>query len=123
MTHILLLEDNADMLTMMSQVLEWGGYTVTAGRSGKEGVQLLADASHPPDLVVCDLLMPDMDGLAFLDYVRNHIHWSEIPVVMMSAHSSPQDRQGAIAHGANDFLVKPFNLEDFQKILAKWERS
>ena len=121
MTRILLLEDNADMLMMMAQMLEWGDYEVIVGRNGREGVQVLNTADELPDVVICDLLMPEMDGLAFLDTVRSHAEWSQLPFIMMSAHSSPQERQAAIEHGANDFLVKPFNLEDFHQVLARWE--
>lgn len=122
MTRILLLEDNADMLMMMAQMLEWGDYEVIVARNGREGVQVLNTTDQLPDIIICDLLMPEMDGLTFLDTVRDHAEWSQIPVIMMSAHSSPQERQAAIEHGANDFLVKPFNLENFHEALTKWER-
>jgi two-component system chemotaxis response regulator CheY len=123
MTRVLLLEDNIDMLQMLTQVLEWGGYEVITGRSGREGIALLDDADLPPDLIISDLLMPDIDGLAFLDHVRAHPTWGNMPFIMMSAHSSSQERQAAADHGADDFLVKPFNLDDFQRILSRWENQ
>lgn len=123
MTTILLLEDNVDMLTMLSQVLEWGGYTVWGGRSGKEGIALLAEAAEQlPDIIISDMLMPLMDGIAFLGQVRDNPKWADIPFIMMSAYSSSAERQNAIQHGADDFLVKPFNLEDFQAVLNRWQR-
>ncbi|MBZ0295221.1 MAG: response regulator [Anaerolineae bacterium] len=122
MTRILLLEDNADMLNMLAQVLEWGGYEVIPGRSGQVGIAVLEEGTRIPDIIITDLLMPEMGGLEFLDHVRNHPDWVELPVIIMSAHSSSQDRQEAMEHGADDFLVKPFNLEDFKDILAKWEQ-
>lgn len=121
MTRVLLLEDNVDMLSMLTQVLEWGGYEVIGGRTGREGVALLEENAHRlPDIIISDLHMPDMGGLAFLDYVRGHEQWSEMPFVIMSAHSASQDRRQVEEHGANDFLIKPFNLDDFQAVLAKW---
>ncbi len=122
MTTILLLEDNADMLAMLSQVLEWGGYSVIGGRSGHEGIARLTEAHRLPDIIISDLLMPGMDGIAFLRQVRENPDWADIPFVMMSAYSSSAERQNAIQHGANDFLVKPFNLEDFQAVLNRWQR-
>lgn len=122
MTSILLLEDNADMLNMLAQVLEWGGYEVIAGRSGQAGIDLLEAGAQLPDIIISDLLMPEMGGLEFLDYVRSNEHWADLPVIIMSAHSSSKDQQEAMQHGADDFLVKPFNLEDFNEILAKWEQ-
>jgi CheY-like chemotaxis protein len=121
MTTILLLEDNADMLAMLSQVLEWGGYTVWGGRSGQEGIDCLANATRLPDIIISDLLMPGMDGIAFLRHVRENPDWADIPFVMMSAYTSNAERQNAIQNGANDFLVKPFNLEDFQAVLNRWQ--
>ena len=121
MTNILLVEDNADMLMMLTQVLEWGGYSVVSGRNGREGMKLLDNMGTPPDLVISDLLMPEMDGLEFLTTVRSTPQWSELPFVIMSAHSSSAERQSALATGADDFLVKPFNLDDFQKILSRWQ--
>lgn len=122
MTTVLLLEDNADMLLMMSQVLEWGGYSVMGGRSGQEGIQLLENHSAMPDIIISDLLMPIMDGIAFLRAVRQNPDWADIPFVVMSAYSSAEDRHNALSNGADDFLVKPFTLEDFQAILNRWKR-
>lgn len=123
MALILLVEDNVDMLMMLTQVLKWGGYDVLAGRSGQEGLDLL-DQAHPlPDLIISDLSMPDMNGLEFLDSVRHNPAWTHVPFVIMSAHSAADEANEALAHGADDFLVKPFNLDDFQKILNRWDLS
>ena len=121
MTRILLLEDNSDMLAMLCQVLEWGGHDVVVGRDGMEGVEILESMDTPPTVILSDLSMPDMDGLEFLRHVRNTPQWADLPYVIMSAHSSPEDRQSALEAGADDFLVKPFNLDDFQQVLQRWE--
>ena len=121
MTRILLLEDNNDMLAMLTQVLEWGGYDVVVGRDGRDGVEILESNTAPPTIVLSDMSMPAMDGIAFLQYVRSSSDWANLPFVIMSAHSSPEDRQSAMSAGADDFLVKPFNLDDFQKVLQRWE--
>ncbi len=110
------------MLTMLSQVLEWGGYTVWGGRSGQEGIAQLAQAPQLPDIIISDLLMPGMDGIAFLRQLRDNPGWADIPFVMMSAHSSNTERHNAIQNGADDFLVKPFSLETFQAVLNRWQR-
>ena len=121
MTRILLLEDNNDMLAMLAQVLEWGGHEVVTGRDGREGIEVLESSSLLPTIILSDLSMPSMDGLEFLQEVRNRPAWANMPYVIMSAHSSPEDRHNALAAGADDFLVKPFNLDDFQKVLQRWE--
>ncbi len=121
MINILLVEDNADMLMMLAQVLEWGGYDVMLGRNGREGIDLLKSMGKLPDLIISDMKMPEMGGLDFLLTVRNAPQWHDLPFVIMSAHSSSVERQAALDSGADDFLVKPFNLDDFQKILSRWQ--
>jgi CheY-like chemotaxis protein len=120
MPSILLLEDNADMLTLLSQVLEWGGHQVIAGRNGTEGLALLSAVDSAPGLIICDMLMPGMDGTAFLGHIRSNPAWSNIPFVMMSARSTDEERQGALTLGANGFLTKPFSLDDFNALLDHW---
>ncbi len=121
MTRVLLLEDNPDMLMMLGQVLEWGGYEVIKGRDGNEGITLLKETQPLPNVIISDLSMPAMDGYGLLRYVRETPEWAEIPFVIMSAHSSPDDRRNALAQGADEFLVKPFSLEDFQRVLERWQ--
>ncbi len=123
MTRVLLMEDNTDMLTMLAQVLEWGGYEVIAARDGNEGLGYLASAGALPDVIISDLSMPNLDGYSALRQVRNTPEWANIPFVVMSAHSSPADHQAALDQGADDFLTKPFNLEDFQNVLKRWQTS
>ncbi len=123
MTLILLVEDNADMLMMLTQVLKWGGYEVISGRSGHEGLDRLDNAKQLPDLIISDLSMPDMNGLEFLGAVRSNPTWTHIPFVIMSAHSASDEANQALAQGADDFLVKPFNLDDFQRIINRWNHS
>ena len=123
MTRILLVEDNADMLTMLAQVLEWGGHEVVAARNGMEGLQYLESEDSLPAVIISDLSMPELDGFGVLREVRNSPTWAEIPFIIMSAHSSPDDRRAALEQGADDFLTKPFNLDDFQKVLQRWQMS
>jgi CheY-like chemotaxis protein len=120
MPSILLLEDNADMLSMLSQVLEWNGHEVMAGRNGNEGMSLLSQATCTPGLIICDMQMPGMDGTEFLKHVRGNPAWSNIPFVMMSARSSSDERQSALSMGANGFLTKPFSIDDFNALLSEW---
>lgn len=121
MMSILLLEDNPDMLMMLRQVLEWGGYQVITGRDGTDGITALKQGESLPNIIISDLSMPEMDGFDVLRYVRSTPEWANIPFVIMSAHSSPDDRRNALNRGADEFLIKPFSLEDFQRVLQRWE--
>lgn len=120
MTTVLLLEDNADMLILLTQVLEWGNYEVIPAYSGKQGLEYLQAAEAPPDVIVSDLLMPEMDGIALIKAVRSNPDWSKIPFIVMSAFDSPEDQLSAIEAGADAFLVKPFALDKFRALLTQW---
>jgi len=117
MTRILLLDDNAEMVTMLRLVLEQRGYEVMWGRHGEDGLKLLNQSKRTPDLIISSLLMPTMDGLAFLDEVRGNPDWSCIPFVMMSAVLSEDRKRTTFEHGADAFLAKPFRFEDLNKTL------
>jgi len=117
MTRILLLDDNIEMVTMLRLVLEQRGYEVLWGRHGEDGLKLLRQSKHNPDLIICNLLMPTMDGIKFLDHVRGNSEWASIPFVMVSAVSSEERKRAAFEHGADAFLAKPFRYEDLNKTL------
>jgi CheY-like chemotaxis protein len=117
MTRILLLDDNAEIVTMLRLVLEQRGYEVVWGRHGEDGLQLLEHSHRAPDLIISNLLMPTMDGMKFLDAVRGNPDWSSIPFVMMSAISSEDRKRATFEHGADAFLAKPFRFEDLNKTL------
>lgn len=103
---ILLLEDNLDLLNMTAEVLELAGHEVWRGRSGKDGLDILESAAMKPDLILTDLMMPEMDGDVFIAHLRQDRRWMHIPTVVVSGENS--DRSRALAHGANDFLLKPY---------------
>jgi CheY-like chemotaxis protein len=121
MVRVLLLEDNPSMLAMLAQVLEWGGYEVITGRDGLEGIEILQTIDSLPAIIISDWSMPEMDGFELVHHIRTTPEWEHIPCVIMSAHSSPDDRRKALEQGADEFLEKPFNLEDFQQVLQRWE--
>ncbi|MBI5668672.1 MAG: response regulator [Chloroflexi bacterium] len=117
MAQILVLDDNADIVSLLRMVLEQRGYQVMTGRNGREGVTLLGQTPYKPDVIICNFLMPLMDGMTFLDTVRQEEDWASIPVVMLTALSSQDYRDAAFEHGATAFLSKPFRLEDLNATL------
>lgn len=117
MARILILDDNADIVSLLQMVLEQRGYEVITGRNGREGVRLLDQSTVRPDVIICNLLMPLMDGMAFLDTVHQQADWASIPVVMLTALSSQEYREAAFEHGAAAFMSKPFRLDDINATL------
>lgn len=119
MARILVLDDNAEIVTLLRMALEREGYQVVTGRNGGEGIRLIEQAAITPDLIICNLLMPLMDGITFLDLLRQRTEWSVIPVLMLTALTSDGTRQAAFDHGANAFLYKPFRLADLSSAIGE----
>ena len=104
---ILIVEDEQSISNFISMVLNANGYDTIIVGSGEEALTMIA--SHCPDLIVLDLGLPDMDGLDILRQLRS---WSTLPVVVVSARSHEQDKVSALDLGADDYLTKPFHLDE-----------
>lgn len=117
MPSILVLDDRPETVTMLRMFLKPTGYQIIGGNSGEEGIQYLQSAAELPVLILCDLLMPQMDGLAFLREVRKNPDWQLIPFVIMTAASERLYRQEIIDSGVDAFIPKPFRLTDIQRVM------
>ena len=119
---ILILDDNPDILMLMrlmvKRILGINDQDILTGRNGVEGISLLADAKIRPEMIISNLRMPDMDGLAFLKELRHHGEWEHIPLIMMSANLPFEIRHEAARYGVGAFLNKPFNLEDVRETIS-----
>jgi two-component system, OmpR family, KDP operon response regulator KdpE len=100
---ILIIDDEAQIRKLLEITLESNGYTVIQASTAKEGI--IIAANHPPDLIILDLGLPDMDGHTALKELRQ---WYTSPVIILSVQSSEHDIIKALDSGANDYLVKPF---------------
>jgi len=117
MTLILLLEDNADLRQTLKQVFELDGHEVEGGRSGEDGLTFLGVTKTLPDMIVCDISMPDMDGFEFLKHVRGNPKWAQIHFVVMSGTQA--DRDVALKNGADSYLNKPFGIAELKALLKQ----
>ena len=104
---ILVIEDEKSIARFISTILTANGYEAMRAASGAEAMSMIS--SHCPDLVILDLGLPDMDGLDILRQLRS---WSTLPVVVVSARSHEQDKVSALDLGADDYLTKPFHLDE-----------
>jgi two-component system chemotaxis response regulator CheY len=104
---ILVVEDDESSRQLVTVMLELAGFTVEAAQDGGEALsRLLVDPA--PRLVLLDIMMPVVDGLTILRWIKNNPATTRIPVVMISAKSDPLARHTAELHGAAGFIVKPF---------------
>ncbi len=113
MKTILLIEDNADILANLKEYLEMEGYAILVAKNGKTGIELAKE--FMPDLIVCDVLMPELDGREVLSVIKNTSKISEIPFIFSSSLSEIFNKAKAIKLGADDYLLKPFTLETLLK--------
>jgi signal transduction histidine kinase/CheY-like chemotaxis protein/AraC-like DNA-binding protein len=104
--QIMLIEDDADILEFNSRLLEQSKFKVVTAKNGKEALVLLERTL--PDLIITDLMMPEMDGLSFLRTIRSNSNTDHIPVVVLSAKAAGDSKVEALKLGAQAYLAKPF---------------
>lgn len=105
--NILVVEDDKPVRSLISNTLEFNGYKYIAAENGKEA--LMFASSHNPDIILLDLGLPDMDGTEVIQKVRS---WSQMPIIVISARSEDRDKIQALDAGADDYLTKPFSVEE-----------
>ena len=106
--RILLIEDDEALSRMMRLQLEHAGYQVTACKTGTSGLDAANESE--PDLVLLDILLPDMDGFNVLRQIRA---FSDVPLVIITAKGSDDDKIRGLEDGADDYMVKPFTPGEF----------
>jgi DNA-binding response OmpR family regulator len=112
---ILLIEDNPDILDNLAEFLEMEGYKILSATNGKKGLQLAAE--FIPDLIICDVLMHEMDGYEVLRLRIDTTKTNEIPFIFSTSMSEKVDRIEAMKLGAADYIVKPFELKTLLKMI------
>jgi CheY-like chemotaxis protein/tRNA A-37 threonylcarbamoyl transferase component Bud32 len=111
---ILIVEDEEAVRTLIENVVKTGGYAVETARNGVEGLRKTFELA--PDLVLADILMPEMTGLEYLEALRANVPPDKLPVIVVSALGSEENIENGFRLGATNYVVKPFN---FAELLAK----
>ena len=114
-TRILLVDDSRTILNLLGLVLRQLGYEVATARDGIEALEVAA--RQPLDLIITDLNMPRMDGLAFIAKWRASETGRHTPIIMLSTEAQAHDRQAALDQGADLYMVKPVSPPDLAKAL------
>ena len=105
--HILVIDDEPQILRALKTILGEKKFKITTATTGKDGLALAA-ANHP-DIVILDLGLPDMDGFEVCSRLRE---WTNCPIIVLSVRESERDKVAALDRGADDYLVKPFGIEE-----------
>ncbi len=121
---ILLIEDNNEMRENTAEILELADYKVITAANGKEGVQLAQQSN--PDLIICDIMMPELDGYGVLHLLGKNDQTGNIPFVFLTAKAEKDDYRKGMTMGADDYLTKPYDdvelLNAVEMRLKKSER-
>ncbi|MGQ9907493.1 MAG: response regulator [Candidatus Flexifilum sp.] len=114
MAAILILDDHEALLRVLVEALTLDGHQIARARTGREG-QSLIEGGLRPDIILCDMMMPDMNGIAFLQYVRAHPDLTGVHFIVMSGNGG--DRALVLAAGADEYLAKPFSIPDLLRLI------
>jgi len=128
--RILVVEDDVRNIFALSSVLEPKGMKVDIARNGREAIDALQrsreqnngkdQAGAPIDLVLMDIMMPEMDGLTAMREIRKDAHWKRLPIIALTAKAMKDDQEKCLAAGANDYIAKPLDVEKLLSLVRVW---
>jgi len=119
--NVIYIEDDQEMIDLVSMILSRRGFTVKGAQGGKNGLELVI--AEPPDLILLDLMMPDIDGWDVYQQIKSHENTRHIPVIIITAKAQPIDRVlGLHIAKVDDYICKPFRpqelLESIENVLG-----
>ena len=112
---ILIIEDNNDIRESTAEILEFSGYAVTQANNGKKGIELAL--KQRPDLILCDIMMPELDGYGVLYMLGKNHETDSIPFIFLTAKAERVDFRKGMEMGADDYLTKPFDDMELLKVI------
>jgi two-component system, sensor histidine kinase and response regulator len=115
MTTILVIEDEHDVRENLQEILEMEDFNVLTAENGKIGLQIAID--RQPNLIICDVMMPELDGYGVISSLRQNPLTIKTPFIFLSAKSTDEDREKGLKLGANDYLTKPFTPKQICKAI------
>ncbi len=118
--RLLLIDDDPNLILLVKDYLEFRGYEVVTAENGREALEVLEQEIPNIDMIICDVMMPEMDGYSLVKHVREDPKTSWIPVLFLSAKGQSQDRVKGLNTGADVYMVKPFEPEE---LVAQVESS
>lgn len=121
---VLVVEDDVRNVFALSSILEPTGIRVEIARNGREALDKLARAGNADspviDLVLMDIMMPEMDGYTAMREIRNRPEWRRLPIIALTAKAMKDDQEKCLAAGANDYIPKPLDVEKLLSLLRVW---
>jgi CheY-like chemotaxis protein/CHASE3 domain sensor protein len=122
--RVLVVEDDVRNIFALSSVLEPKGVSIVIARNGREALEALArapkQAADAIDLVLMDIMMPEMDGLTAMREIRKNADWKNLPIIALTAKAMADDHDRCLAAGANDYIAKPLDVEKLLSLVRVW---
>jgi CheY-like chemotaxis protein/CHASE3 domain sensor protein len=122
--RILVVEDDVRNIFALSSLLEPKGATIEIARNGREAIEALTRSclpgAKPIDLVLMDIMMPEMDGLTAMRAIRKQPEWKKLPIIALTAKAMKDDQERCLAAGANDYIAKPLDVEKLMSLVRVW---
>ncbi len=122
--RVLIVEDDVRNIFALSAVLEPHGAKIEIARNGRECLTVLEQSKQEEkrriDLVLMDIMMPEMDGLTAMRAIREQPEWKKLPIIALTAKAMKNDQEQALAAGANDYMAKPLDVEQLLSLVRVW---
>jgi CheY-like chemotaxis protein len=122
--RILVVEDDVRNIFALSSLLEPKGATIEIARNGREALEVLARSCtgglQPLDLVLMDIMMPEMDGLTAMREIRKRPEWKKLPIIALTAKAMKDDQEKCLSAGASDYIAKPLDVEKLMSLIRVW---
>lgn len=117
---VLVVEDDVRNVFALSGILEPTGIRVRIARNGREALAMLEQADPAIDLVLMDIMMPEMDGYTAMREIRSRPQWRRLPIIALTAKAMKDDQEKCLAAGANDYIAKPLDVEKLLSLVRVW---
>jgi len=122
--RILVVEDDVRNIFALSSLLEPKGAKIEIARNGREAIETLTRSCLPGaaavDLVLMDIMMPEMDGLTAMREIRKRPEWKKLPIIALTAKAMRDDQERCLSAGANDYIAKPLDVEKLMSLVRVW---
>ncbi|MFX1411054.1 MAG: PleD family two-component system response regulator [Promethearchaeota archaeon] len=115
---ILIVEDNRDLLFNLNLILEANNFQTLTAKNGKQALKILSEIDKIPDIILSDIMMPEMDGYDFFKNVSNNPRLNRIPFIFLTARTSQQEIRLGKLLGVDDYITKPFNEKDLLAVIS-----
>ena len=116
----LVVDDDIRNVYALANALEQYGMNVTSAQNGYECLELLERGGVKPDIIMMDIMMPELDGYETTRQIRERLGLTQLPIIALTAKAMKEDREKCIAAGASDYLSKPLNIKDVLSRMKLW---